>query len=303
MTALSPYSYGPSYQPAYRNTYPHAVQVSVAAKNRNLVALSRVKTLLGIVDTSKDALLQIMIVEASGAIETFCSRVFALQQYTETIDVDMIQQIVLEMNPIAPNGLVSVTGYSGSPPVPLSPVTTLDQIDYDAAIITSDIGFTVGRNIAIYYGGWWLPDDDLTATDISAQASDKSFNSAAGAFPILYTGAPFKMSGFAHGANNGSFTVVTATASKVTVSNTLVDEAAGPSITCAVRNLPADLEMAAARLVMIDYENNPDASNIEAEEVPGVYRVNYAQPGSSKDPLNPLPAIVAARIRKYVRQV
>lgn len=82
-------------------------------------------------------------------------------------------------------------------------------------------------------GSDWSTPFALTATDISAAAADDSYNSVAAAFSTanILPGHWIKVSGFATAANNGIFRVVSVTTAKIIVAGSLVNEAAGPSVT------------------------------------------------------------------------
>lgn len=82
-------------------------------------------------------------------------------------------------------------------------------------------------------GADWNTVFSLTATDISADTADDSFNSVAAAWntSTILPGYWIKVSGFANAANNGIFKVVSVTTAKIVVAANLVTEAAGPSIT------------------------------------------------------------------------
>lgn len=79
----------------------------------------------------------------------------------------------------------------------------------------------------------WPSTTTVTGTDISAAASDNSYNSAGSGFPAFVAGQMIRTSGFTGtAANNGWARVVTATASKIVVEGiTLTDDAAGESVT------------------------------------------------------------------------
>lgn len=77
----------------------------------------------------------------------------------------------------------------------------------------------------------------VAGDDISAAASDDSFSSASSAFKFK-VGEIIRVAGFSTSGNNGVFKVATATASKITVTNTdgtaassIADESAGDSVT------------------------------------------------------------------------
>lgn len=73
----------------------------------------------------------------------------------------------------------------------------------------------------------------VTDTDISAANADSSFNSVGAGFPAFVAGQWIKVSGFTGDtSNNGFFRIVgTPTSSKIIVDATLVDDAAGESVT------------------------------------------------------------------------
>lgn len=72
--------------------------------------------------------------------------------------------------------------------------------------------------------------DTTTGTNIDASTTDDSFNSASSAFPIIHPGATLCVSGFTNAANNGVFTVVSATSAKIIVTANLTTEAAGNTV-------------------------------------------------------------------------
>lgn len=72
---------------------------------------------------------------------------------------------------------------------------------------------------------------NIRAITISALDTDDSFNDSASNLPIFAVGDTFEVSGFTTGANNGTFTVLTSTASKlVTDSGVLTAEVAGDDV-------------------------------------------------------------------------
>jgi hypothetical protein len=70
----------------------------------------------------------------------------------------------------------------------------------------------------------------VSATTISAEADDDSFNDSANGFGKFRAGDVIRVTGFTEAANNGTFTVLTATAGKITVNASLTDELAGDSV-------------------------------------------------------------------------
>ena len=73
-------------------------------------------------------------------------------------------------------------------------------------------------------------------TTVSASTTDDSFNDSAAAFPMMYPGSLLYTSGFADAGNNGEFTVVSRTASKIIVTANLTTVVAGASISMVSRN-------------------------------------------------------------------
>jgi|GEM_PF-2226505 len=95
-------------------------------------------------------------------------------------------------------------------------------------------------------------DSDI---DISADTTDDSFNCAGSDFAtILAPGDHITVSGFTEAANNGVFTVVTATNAKITVSENLTTEIAGDAVVI-TRGGIAD-----GATVYVDYDYTPLAS-------------------------------------------
>jgi hypothetical protein len=81
-------------------------------------------------------------------------------------------------------------------------------------------------------------DDVTTTTAATFAAADNSITLGTGTFPHLAPGAQLTVSGATTAGNNGTFKVVTWTATKVTLATppTLVDEAAGASVSIATSN-------------------------------------------------------------------
>lgn len=82
-------------------------------------------------------------------------------------------------------------------------------------------------------GTWSTGSATVTATDISALASDNSINSVAAEFGVFAVGDVIEISGFTgETANNGTAVVVTASTTKLTLTGiTLTDDTAGESVT------------------------------------------------------------------------
>lgn len=88
--------------------------------------------------------------------------------------------------------------------------------------------------IAAALGGAWSTPVNMSASTISADDTDNSFNDSATGFSTanLLPGMWIRVGGFTTAANNGLFKVVSVTTAKVVVSGgTLVTEAAGDTVT------------------------------------------------------------------------
>jgi hypothetical protein len=84
---------------------------------------------------------------------------------------------------------------------------------------------------AAFFSPDWAADQSVTSVGISADATDNSLNDTSG-LDIFEPGELIRIDGFTMSGNNGFATVVTASATKLTLTGiTLTTEAAGPSVT------------------------------------------------------------------------
>ncbi len=108
-------------------------------------------------------------------------------------------------------------------------------------VIRTDVEAAGDVNVELSYGafddllegafmGAWSADLAISATDLSAEASDNSFNSTGTSLAGIQEGQWFRVAGFASAQNNGYFQATSSSANKVVVSATLATEAAGPSV-------------------------------------------------------------------------
>lgn len=97
---------------------------------------------------------------------------------------------------------------------------------------TPDQVLTINRN---YYSSRHDLSDDFSASTVSFDTSDDSINDSAGGLPLFDVGQTVTVAGASDPGNNGNFTVVTSTVSKITVEENLVTEGAGATVT--VKNL------------------------------------------------------------------
>lgn len=138
-----------------------------------LTIIETVKSFIGIPvsDTSKDALLEILINAASERIERYCGRHFEKATYTEKYRGNGRQKLLLEQYPII--SVTSVTVHGG-----LLDAAEYEIIAQEGALYREALwpwsGYTVGlvgelagskRNIEVTYAaGYILPKDDGTGT-------------------------------------------------------------------------------------------------------------------------------------------
>jgi hypothetical protein len=224
-----------------------------AAGATDLTTLAKVKTDLGLTVSTHDALLGDLIKQVSDAMRYEARFTFEKQKYEELLPGHGSTTLMLKARPIL--SVASVT-YKGEA------LTDFSIEDSWLGFLYRELGWTwtaqgfsrLGTLTPIpdsekpdfkvtYYAGYSLPGDDKSGiSTIQAIASDSSYNDSASGFPLLAPGDKITWAGFAQGGNNGKKTVVTATSSKITVSEAVTDEAAGGSVSWTVRTLPHDLE-------------------------------------------------------------
>jgi hypothetical protein len=158
-------------------------------------------------------------------------------------------------------------------------------------------------------GGLIMPEQFLLDVDtVSVVAADKSFNDSAGRFPkLLKAGDLVLTSGFTDPANNGRFIVAASpapTPSKICVTDTLVNEAAGSPRTVKF-DAPAHcrsidgLIRAANIAVKAAYLTNADDPEVIERQV-GQLRTRKSE-GFNVDPLLPLQGEAIGYLRPWKR--
>lgn len=112
-------------------------------------------------------------------------------------------------------------------------VTDLIQVQSDASgdinIEFSGGGFD--ESIAGVMASAWSIGLNFTATDVSAVAATKTYQSVTGAFAGLAIGQVVRITGFTNPINNGFKRVTGRTATSITVAENVIDASAGPSVT------------------------------------------------------------------------
>jgi hypothetical protein len=171
-------------------------------------------------------LLALMVREATEAVVQRYGAELRRSQVTETFQGDGGKVISLGVRPLASFDAARLDGTA------VADTSDIRILDAERGLLIRDGGWTTGEKIdswaVDYTGGWLSRADDLDdSTVLSASDTDDSFNLSSGSFPLLAVGEWFDVSGFSTSANNGTFQVLTRAAQKITVSDTLVTEAAG----------------------------------------------------------------------------
>jgi hypothetical protein len=271
-----------------------AVTVSTFATNRRLTTKDSIKDLLGITTVTDDVLFDDLIDRASDTIKQFAGRTFERQAYSETFKGFDTVNVVLTHTPVVGTPTItfegdSVTDFSVENPgagilyrkrgwvwtAVLAANTFIDQAMPDSEDPT--------KWVATYTAGYLLPDDNYSAITISVDDTDDSFNDSASAFPLLGAQDRIKVSGFSDAANNGTFTVVSRTAAKVVVSESLTTEAAGDQVTMDVGNLPKDIRKAAEETVKSWYRQRKGDPAVVSKRV-GDLSIEYGDEGPESLP-------------------
>ncbi len=271
-----------------------AVTVSTFAANRRLTTKDAIKDLLGITVVTDDTLFDDLIDRATDAIKSFTARIFERQAYSETFKGFDTVNITLTHTPIVGTPIITFEGDS---------VTDFSVENRNAGILYRKRGWvwTVGlaantfidqpmpdsedptKWLATYPAGYLLPDDDYSAATISVDDTDDSFNDSASAFPLLGADDRIKVSGFSDSANSGTYTVVSRTAAKVIVSESLTTEAAGNQVTMVVENLPKDIQKATEETVKSWYrQRKGDPSSVRKQV--GDLDIEYGDDGPESLP-------------------
>jgi hypothetical protein len=272
------------------------VSVLTQASTFDLVTLAVVKDECGIAssNTAFDARLSRLITRKSRALAEICGRVFARQQYAETIPGTGTVDLYLQHYPVA-----QVT------------VSQDDEELDDFTVATASVGklfrefgwtWTIGSRLtphfahfvdrtytmnpdylATYWGGYLLPGDDRTGVIYSFASADKSVNGSSGKFPYVASGDKVRVSGSS--ANSKTFTVVSRVSdTKITFEEAVTTEAVGPSVTLAVRTLPEALEDFCVTLVSAAHKGIGRDPGIIVDRVEN-RELRYARPFANSSAL------------------
>jgi len=225
----------------------------------DLTTLATVRADLGLQEdtdevalAAENALLARYIRQASGAIVRVCQRPFARATYRETWTgtwtqaLTLSSALMLQHTPVMAIGQVLVNGD------PFTDYTLDDGAGFLEFAQTTGLWYPSwsGTFQVDYTAGYLLPSDDLTSNQIGADAATNALTHAQAGFPLLVPGDVLTIDGFLSEQNNGTATVVTATASELVLDGlTLDDAAAAQDITLTVHTLPDDVEGACVNTV------------------------------------------------------
>jgi len=260
--------------------------------NTDFTTLANVKEALVISGTDDDVFLGNLIERASDEIVQFTRRDFARAAVTDDVVSVGTRRLLLFYPPILVIEAVRLRDTA----LVLAEVTDIKIINADAGIVARNKVFESTQahraDLTVqpinyqdlpdwsfdYTGGFLMPGDNIIGdTTISASSVDNSFNFSR-VFPLLVAGDAIKVSGFTDPANNGTFTVISRTATKIIVSATLVTEAATPAINMTVETLPASLQHAAIEIVTSLFDARARSRDIKAESL-GDHSTTYIEGG------------------------
>ncbi len=244
------------------------LEVVTEPQTQILTTLGRLKANLDDCDPEHDSLFNLLIQVMSDHIRARLGPILARAEVREVFHG---QGGVDRLLALTPARLVEEVLLDGD---------VQDLTDDEVAILDAEVGIlrraegwtkTTKPLWAVrYWGGWFLPGDDIVSnTGISAAAGDQSLNLAAGAWPLVVPGERVLVSGMGEAGNNGTFTVVSRTAAKIIFADGsgIVDEAAGDAATVRVRDLPWDLEWATILLVRDAFRSRKRSGTVTREKV------------------------------------
>jgi hypothetical protein len=294
------------------------LSVTTIARNRRLTTVDRVKSVTAL-DVTPD-----YIDRATDAIERFCNRPFAREVYSEALPGFGDIHLMLRRTPVVNVASVLfnsqvITDYSIAEP---ERGLLYRRAGWGWTVQSFDgLGaggrfFDVGQPLpqqeepaftVAYTAGYFVPDDDIGGTTVSAANADNSFNDSASGFPaLLKAGDVIETQGFANAANNGRFRVTgTPTTAKIVVDATLTTEAAGLDVTVSVKSLPGDVEQAAIETIKTWFlKRSADAEIVEKQMGPAMIRYERGASVSEFTGTvvgSSLPPLAAALLRRWVR--
>ncbi len=265
------------------------ISVSTKALNNSLVTLADLKTAI-VPGDSDDAFLTKLISRVSSRMEVITRRRFARESITEAINGSGRTDILLSRFPIVN---ISEIRYNGSA------ISSSKYKQLGSGILFREVGWTENVMIAEvitisqlnmpgdidwafdYTSGFLLSTDDISdSVVIASDSTEKTFTLSTGLWPLLVTDDEVTFTGWTDGAigNNTTFTIVTRTASVITVSETVVTQAEGQSVSMTAGNrsqrLPDDLEDGCIDSVNTRFAKRSHDGTIKSEKI-GDWSTSY----------------------------
>jgi hypothetical protein len=206
--------------------------------------------------TSETEFLNKLIAEVSGTIDTLTGRAFTRGRFEETFESTGGLLVRLTRRPLV---IIESATYAGDA-VDAADLATWVIDNAEKGVLRNPAGFVTGTWVITYVAGYYVPDNDASDADISADGiTDDSYNHATiDIFPkYLQVGDWLNPSGFTNAANNDQSQVaeIPTDQKKVKTNNTgMVDQAAGGDVkTVRFRTLPYAVERAALELIKSRY--------------------------------------------------
>ena len=252
------------------------------AMQRNLTTLDTLKLYVTVED-GKELFYEDLIRQASGLAESFCERTFARSVYVDQLPSDGRTTLMVETTPLVHVVTVERDGTE----IPASEFKVLDS---EAGFLYRDGGWQEDTPLRFrfnlnrmpfrsrgafeveYIGGYLLPDDNIEQV-VVADAASSTFSGTN--FPLLVKGDQISVSGYTNAGNNGTFRVVDADQSSITVDANLVDETPTEDVTIEVRNLPYDVEKAVIETVRSWSAGSDRDPSLESESITNVWKATY----------------------------
>jgi hypothetical protein len=255
-----------------------SIEIVVSPAKTSLVPLVDFKVELGIFGAGDDAVLQMLLDQASSRIEIMLGRPLIRAQYKQTLAGTGRPRLLLGVRPIASLDAVLYQSSSQS-------LTDYEIDSREAGFLYRPSGTFSSQDDPNAWeitttAGYFVADDDLSGS-VSVASADNSYNSTALFKVHSKPGDLITAAGFTNSANNGLRRVVTTTTSKITVNETLVTEAAATrAITFS--NLPGGIYRAVVMLARESYTTRATGnSGIIEESISGASTIRWASSSSS----------------------
>jgi hypothetical protein len=218
--------------------------------NTAFSTLANLKTMLGITDAGSDAYLTLLLTEASERLAHELGRPYRAQ-WKERFAGTGSKRFVASRYPVA--SLDAVTRDDAA-----EDLTNYVIEDREAGFIYSSTGFGRTDDPTIwevtYTAGYFMPDDVLTSSAVSADGTLETFASSALFHPLLKAEDEILTTGFVESGNAGNHVLSAATASLLTTRSDLTTESVGVAVTVEPRpQLPAKYQRAALTLAGATY--------------------------------------------------